>query len=184
MRKIFILLAIVLALSSVLVGCSPKIDVNEPITHTGNGIEITLPRYMRKETVEDYDMYFSNLAIILTAEEVDREMLDSLELTENVTRAAFVDRILEINSLDKSKLENYVESDELQQTAFSYIVREESDDGVDLGTGTFVYVIIVGEASNLHYVSILCEVNYGGDNIKMFNDWRKNIKAVPKTEAR
>ena len=184
MRKTFTILALILAVSAILVGCSPKVDVNEPITHTGNGIELTLPRYMRAETVEDYDMYFSNLATVLTVEAVDQEMLDSLELREDVTRADFVERILEINALDKSKLENYVESDELKQTAFSYIVREESEDGVDLGTGTFVYVIIVGEASNLHYVSILCEVNYGDDNVNMFNDWRKNIKSVPKTEAR
>ena len=180
MRKTFTILALILAVSAILVGCSPKVDVNELITHTGNGIELTLPRYMRAETVEDYDMYFSNLAIVLTVEAVDQEMLDSLELREDVTRADFVERILEINSLDKSKLENYVESDELKQTAFSYIVREESEDGVDLGTGTFVYVIIVGEASNLHYVSILCEVTYGDDNVNMFNDWRKNIKSVPK----
>ena len=177
MKKIIIFVALVLALCATFIGCSPKIDVSAPITHKGEGIELTLPRFMRSEEVDGYDMYFSNLSVTLTVNAVTEEMLRALDLDTNATRDEYFNRMLEVNSLERDKLENLNDDPDNSRISFSYVYRDTTD---DVEINTFMYVVLIGKSGNLYYVSMSCDAREGENNLVMFNDWRRSIKLIPK----
>ena len=169
--KTKVLLILLLIFSVLLTSCAEKIDITELITHEYNGIRMKLPRYMRvgDAAAYNYDMYFDNLKIYVSAKKITEKILEEAELPKTATAAEYVDYIIDANSFEKDKI--YFEKDEESgKIYFRYVY----DDGQS--KPTLYFVTVLGEVGNIWYVEMCCEEEQGSNYITTFRNWVNMIE--------
>ena len=143
----------------------------ENVTYRENGLEFLLPSSMRRQSVEGYDFYFSNLAVsvIFTAVKIDEEILTKFDVEGRVNAEEYVGMLIEKNKLDKEKM--YYNYDELRgHYNFRYSF-EDAD-----GYAIFYYVVVIGDESNLWYIEMCCKDEDSSTHLETFKTWKRNIK--------
>ena len=170
MKKIISAIILVSVLLLGLCACADTVKY-ENVTYRENGIEFFLPSSMRRESVDGYDFYFSNLAasIIFTAVKVDEELLRDLDIDGPVNDEEYVNILIERNKLDKEKM--YYNYDEVRghyNFRYSY---EDAD-----GFATFYYIVVIGDESNLWYIEMCCKNEDSNTHLETFKTWKRNIK--------
>ena len=173
-----ILLTLVLAFSAV--SCAEDIDTTELLTYVNEGLEFSLPRYMRASdpTGTGYDMYFDNLKVFYTVKELDKDTLTELDLPETTTADEYFDHLMQINSLDKDKV-FYERDEESKKINFRYIY----DNGTETETAMMYFVVIVGDPGNLWYIEMCCSEEDSEGMLSTFRSWMNHIEVTDKSET-
>ena len=169
MKKTALVLLLTLSLGILLCGCGENIDITEPQTYVANGLEVTLPLYMRMSHSENFDIYLDNLSVAFCARHITEDDLATMELGASATAKEYVETLISMRKFDKSKI-HYEEYPEKGQYTFRYIFEPETGEA-----STSCYVVVTGDVGNIWYVEMACANDLFEDNLGMFNDWRGDI---------
>ena len=170
MKKIIALLLIISALLISFSSCDDDKNIYEIIEYRENGIEFSLPNYMRRSVVEGYDFYFTNLSIVYTAVKLDSEFLESKNLAPGISGKEYIDVYVERNGLDLERMSYTYEDDRILHN-FRYTFGDETS-----GMEMFYYVVVVGEQGNLWYIEMCCKYEDSATCLSSFEVWKKYIK--------
>ena len=168
-RRILAALPVIVLILSLLISCGDDKPVYSDMVYEENGLRFVLPANMRRENAEGYDLYFSNLAIIFTAIELDEEFLESKGIPTDTDAAGYIDFCIERNGMDRDQI-YYLYEEEQMRHSFRYTYSEP--DSIDL----FYYVVVIGEPGNLWYIEMCCDYEDSGELLSEFETWRKNIR--------
>ena len=169
MKKTALVLLLTLSLAILLCGCGENIDITEPQTYVANGLEVTLPLYMRMSKSENFDIYLDNLSVAFCARQITEEDLESVGLGMDATCAQYVDALIRMREFDKTKI-FYEEYPDDGQYTFRYVFEPETGE-----ESTSCYVVITGNVGNIWYIEMACADDIFEGNLGMFNDWRRQI---------
>ncbi len=169
MKKTALVLLLTLSLGILLCGCGEEIDITEPQTYVANGLEVTLPLYMRISHSDNFDIYLDNLSVAFCARHITAEDLATMDLGEGATAKEYVEALIRMREFDKNKI-HYEEFTDEGQYTFRYIFEPETGE-----ESTTCYVVVTGDVGNIWYVEMACANDLFEGNLGMFNDWRQKI---------
>ena len=168
MKKIITAIIAISLLLACLTSCDDNGNIYEMVNYRENGLELSLPNYMRRSDIEGYDFYFTNLAIIFTAVKLDAEFLEEKNISPDITGKEYIDIYVERNGLSLDRMGySYDEENMLHNFRYSYTDGEDMD--------MFYYVVVVGDVGNVWYIEMVCDQKNSSRYIQSFDVWKKYV---------
>ena len=163
-KTLLLLLATVMIIASV---CSCG-DNSSDVTYREEGLEMTLPKSMRRSLSSTYEFYFSTPDSVLTAKKLDGAFMESMEMSASTTAEEYADAYIDANNFDKSRI-NYTHDAERGAYRMRY---NNSENGEEL----LHFISILGEPGAIWFVEIVCENDKASIYEATFETWESSIR--------